>query len=141
MYYPVAIEWGDENTATGIVIPDIEGAITAGDSVEEALKMAIEVVCIKLEELRDAGEAIPFPSDINILKQRPEFSGWGWGIIEIDVAPYLGKTEKINVTLPGSVINQIDNYVSTHGLRSRSAFLANAALEKLRTRSQVKASS
>ena len=30
MHYPVAIEWGDENTATGMIFPDIPGAISAG---------------------------------------------------------------------------------------------------------------
>lgn len=36
MQYPICIEWGDDNTATGIQIPDIPGAVTAGDTFEEA---------------------------------------------------------------------------------------------------------
>ena len=32
MQYPIAIEWGDEHTAIGIQIPDIPGAVTAGDT-------------------------------------------------------------------------------------------------------------
>jgi predicted RNase H-like HicB family nuclease len=34
MQYPICIEWGDDFTATGIQIPDIPGAATAGDSFE-----------------------------------------------------------------------------------------------------------
>ncbi|MGO3699681.1 MULTISPECIES: type II toxin-antitoxin system HicB family antitoxin [Halomonas] len=52
-------------------------------------------------------------------------------MIEINITPYLVKTEKVNVTLPGHVIRQIDKYVTTHGIKSRSAFIASAALEKL----------
>ena len=43
MQYPICIEWGDDFTATGIQIPDIPGAVTAGDSFEEAYNAAVEV--------------------------------------------------------------------------------------------------
>ncbi|MFC7368410.1 type II toxin-antitoxin system HicB family antitoxin [Vreelandella zhaodongensis] len=131
MQYPIAIEWGDDQYATGIVIPDIPGAITAGDTTEQAYQLAVEVAHIQLEELANEGKDIPMPRSIAEHRKNPEFEGWGWGIIDIDVTPYLGKTEKVNVTLPGHVIRQIDNYVTAHGIKSRSAFLANAALEKL----------
>ncbi|MDZ7852021.1 MAG: type II toxin-antitoxin system HicB family antitoxin [Halomonas sp.] len=103
MQYPIAIEWGDEHTATGILFPDIPGAITAGDTVEQAYEMAVEVAHIQLEERAAAGEAIPMPGDIAEHRQNPDFAGWGWGLVEIDITPYLGKTEKVNVTLPGRV--------------------------------------
>ncbi|MBZ5488454.1 type II toxin-antitoxin system HicB family antitoxin [Halomonas aquamarina] len=59
-----------------------------------------------------------------------------------DFSPYLpfcyslfletpDNAEKVNVTLPGHVIRQIDKYVTTHGIKSRSVFIASAALEKL----------
>lgn len=131
MQYPIAIEWGDDQTATGIVIPDIPGAITAGDTTEQAYEMAVEVAHIQLEELANAGKEIPMPRSIAEHRKNPKFEGYGWGIIDIDITPYLGKTEKVNVTLPGHVIRKIDNYVSTHGIKSRSAFIASAALEKL----------
>ena len=43
MQYPICIEWGDDFTATGIQIPDIPGAVTAGDSFEEAYNAAVEI--------------------------------------------------------------------------------------------------
>jgi len=52
-------------------------------------------------------------------------------MVEIDITPYLGKTEKVNVTLPGFVIQRIDRYVRDHNVKRRSSFLADAALEKL----------
>lgn len=131
MQYPIAIEWGDEHTATGIVIPDIPGAVTAGDTVEDAYAAAIEVAHIQLEAVAEAGGEIPRPGTVDDHRKKPEFAGWGWGLIDIDITPYLGKTEKVNVTLPSEVIRQIDRYVSTHRLKSRSAFLADIALEKI----------
>ena len=131
MKYPIAIEWGDDQHATGIAIPDIPGAITAGDSFEDAYRAAVEVAHIMLEEMTEQGEGVPRPSSVAELKVLPDYKGWGWGMIEVDVSPYLGKSEKINVTLPGIVINKIDTYVRSHNIKSRSAFLADAALEKL----------
>ena len=131
MKFPIAIEWGDDTTATGIQLPDIPRAVTAGDSLEEAYDAAIEVAHIMLESMAEQGEMIPMPSSVKALRSRPEYSGMGWGMIEIDLTPYLGKTEKVNITLPGVVIRRIDRYVEQHGIRSRSSFLAQAALEKL----------
>jgi predicted RNase H-like HicB family nuclease len=132
MQYPIVIEWGDAHTATGVIVPDIPGAITAADTVEAAYDASVEVAHIQLEVLSEAGQDIPSPNPITKHRQNPDYEGWGWGFIDIDITPYLGKTEKINVTLPGTVIRQIDQYVSRHKAKSRSAFLAAAALEKLR---------
>lgn len=131
MQYPIAIEWGDDQYATGIAVPDIPNAISAGDSFEEAYNAALEAAHIMLEDMANNGEAIPTPSSVAELQKNPEYVGWGWGMIEIDITPYLGKSEKINVTLPGMIIRRIDDFVSHHAIKSRSAFLADAALQKL----------
>ncbi|MFG0394698.1 type II toxin-antitoxin system HicB family antitoxin [Pseudomonas sp. zbq_4] len=131
MQYPICIEWGDENTATGIQIPDIPGAVTAGDTFEEAYSSAVEVAHIMLEEIASNGQTIPMPTSAAAHRDNPDFADMGWGMLEIDITPYLGKTEKVNVTLPGFVIQQIDRYVRDHNVKSRSSFLADAAMEKL----------
>ena len=131
MQYPICIEWSDENTAIGIQIPDIPGAATAGDTFEEAYAAAIEVAHTMLEEIASSGQAIPMPRSAAMHRNIPDFAGMGWGMLELDITPYLGKTEKVNVTLPGFVIQQIDRYVRDHNLKSRSSFLADAAMEKL----------
>lgn len=131
MQYPIAIEWGDENTAIGIHIPDIPGAVTAGDSFEDAYNAAIEIAHIMLEEMASAGLAVPMPTSTMAHHSHPDYAGMGWGMLEIDISPYLGKTEKVNVTLPGFVIQRIDRYVRDHNVKSRSSFIADAAMEKL----------
>ncbi len=131
MQYPIAIEWGDETTAIGIQIPDIPGAVTAGDTFEDAYNAAIEIAHIMLEELVADGKPVPVATSARAHHDHPDYAGMGWGMLEIDITPYLGKTEKVNVTLPGFVIQRIDRYVRDHNIKSRSSFLADAALEKL----------
>ena len=131
MQYPIAIEWGDETTAVGIQIPDIEGAATAGDTFEEAYQAAVEIAHILLEQSVADGKPVPMPTSAKAHHCHPDYTGMGWGMLEVDIAPYLGKTEKVNVTLPGFVIQRIDRYVRDHNIKSRSSFLADAALEKL----------
>ncbi|WP_068607786.1 type II toxin-antitoxin system HicB family antitoxin, partial [Pseudomonas sp. BIOMIG1N] len=106
-------------------------AVTAGDTFESAYSAAIEIAHVMLEELARAGQAIPLPSPTSKHRVNPDFAGMGWGMLDIDITPYLGKTEKVNVTLPGYVIQQIDRFVREHNIKSRSSFLADAALEKL----------
>jgi len=133
MRYPVFIEYGDDKTAHGMHIPDIPGASTAGDTLEETWQAAIEVCHIQLEALAAEGAAIPYPSPIEQHKDNPDYSGMGIAMLDIDITPYLGKTEKINATLPAFIIRRIDEYVLKRGIKSRSAFLAEAALDKLAT--------
>lgn len=104
------------------------GTHTAGDSTEEAYRHgggsgAHTTGGGSLPEAKK----VPLPSRIEALKDLPEHAGRGWGLVEIDVMPYLGKTEKVNVTLPGSVIRKIDAYVSLHGIKSRSAFFGQCS--------------
>lgn len=131
MQYPICIEWGNDETAYGIRIPDIPNAVTAGNTFEQAYQAAIEVAHIMLKELAELGKPLPVASSVVQLKSNPEFADMGWGFIDIDVTPYLGKTEKINVTLPSYLISKIDSFVKTHNVKSRSTFLANAAYDKL----------
>ena len=45
MYYPIAIEPGDDKHAFGVVIPDLPGRFSAGDSLEEAMAQARGETC------------------------------------------------------------------------------------------------
>ncbi|MGY3324360.1 hypothetical protein ACVWXD_003216 [Pseudomonas sp. TE3911] len=71
------------------------------------------------------------PTSVPNHRAHEDYAGMGWGMLALDISPYLGKTEKVNATLPGYVIRRIDRYVRQHKVKSRSSFLADAALEKL----------
>lgn len=132
MWYPVAIEVGTNDTAYGVVVPDLPGCFSAGDTFDEALVNAREAIEGHLESLADHGEAIPEGSDVSAHLEDPEFAGWVWAVVEVDITPYLGKSHKINVTLPDLLIQRIDALVSRQpAYKSRSGFLAQAALHEL----------
>jgi predicted RNase H-like HicB family nuclease len=132
MWYPIAIEVGNEDTAYGVVVPDIPGCFSAGDTFDEAVANAREAIEGHLESLAEHGESIPEASEVASHLKDPEFAGWVWAVVEVDVTPYLGKSHKINVTLPEMLIKRIDTVVSRQSTyKSRSGFLAQAALHEL----------
>lgn len=130
MKYPIVIDWGDDTHATGIMIPDLNVA-TAGDSIEEAFDNAIEAAALELENFVHTKAAIPEPSSLHKIKGNSEYEGMSFSLMEINISPYLGKTEKVTVTLPSYIVTSIDKHVAVHNLKSRSSFLTDAVIEKL----------
>ena len=133
MLYPVAIENGNAEEAFSVVVPDLKGCFSAGDSFEDALINAKEAIKMHLEALAELDELPPTASSIDEYFALPEFKGWVWAIVDIDVEPYMGRASKINVTLPNLLTVKIDNLVSTSEIyKSRSHFLQLAAMHELR---------
>lgn len=133
MLYPLAIELGDEETSFGVIIPDILGCYSAGDSLEEAIENAREAIMTHLEVLVEMEESIPLPTSMSNHVTNSEYDGMVWAVVDIDVSKYLGKTEKVNVTLPSRLIHLIDEKVAGDKSRykSRSGYLASLAEQAL----------
>ncbi|KAA6101463.1 MULTISPECIES: type II toxin-antitoxin system HicB family antitoxin [Pantoea] len=132
MFYPIAIEAGDETTAYGVTVPDLPGCFSAGDTLEEAVKNAKEAITGHLELMVELGQDIPAVSDLKSLMKSAEFAGYVWVLVDVDVTRILGGSEKINVTLPKLLIDRIDRCVATHPeFKTRSGFLAQVALERI----------
>ncbi|MGS2742951.1 type II toxin-antitoxin system HicB family antitoxin [Halomonas sp. LS-001] len=136
MLFPIAIERGDEHHAYGVAVPDLPGCHSAGDTFEEAMINAKEAIEGWLEVAVDFGDPIPEATSIEHHMDNPDFESWVWAVIDIDLTPYLGKSHKINVTLPDLLVKQIDDFVASHpGDKTRSGFLSRVALAELaRTR-------
>ena len=82
MRYPIAIEPGTDTTAWGVVVPDLPGCFSAGDTLEEAMTQAEEAITAWVEVTIDAGESIPKPSALESLRAaHPEFEGWVWALV------------------------------------------------------------
>lgn len=132
MLFPIAIEPGGDTTAYGVVVPDLPGCFSAGDTLDEALSNAKEAIDFHLQGMVEDGDDIPVASPLQSHAANPEYQGFIWAVVDIDITQYLGKAEKINVTLPASLITRIDRFVSTHPeYKTRSGFLATAALATL----------
>ncbi|MEN4935533.1 type II toxin-antitoxin system HicB family antitoxin [Pantoea agglomerans] len=132
MFYPIAIEAGDHEHAYGVTVPDLPGCFSAGDTLDEAIKNAKEAITGHIELAVELGHDIPAVSTIEALATNPDYAGYTWALVEIDVIRLLGGSEKINVTLPRSLIDRIDRCVASHPeYKSRSGFLAQVALERI----------
>jgi predicted RNase H-like HicB family nuclease len=134
MLYPIAILPGDDQHAWGVEVPDIPGCSSAGDDLDDAMAMAREAIEGHLEILAEDGAPIPVAQKVTVHAANPEFAGCTWAVVDIDVTKYLGKAEKLNITLPGHLLNRIDDFVKNHPEhKSRSNFLATAALKVLQS--------
>ena len=81
MRYPIAIEPGDNQHTFGVVVPDLPGCFSAGDSLDEAMAQAREAILLYLEGLLDEGKALPQPSTVDMHAGNPDFKGWIWAIV------------------------------------------------------------
>jgi len=132
MLYPIAIRPGDEQHAWGVEVPDIPGCFSAGEDLDDAMAMAREAIEGHLEILAEDCRRIPVATPVSAHVSNPEYEGCIWALVDIDITRYLGKAEKLNITLPGNLLNRIDEYVKHHPeQKSRSGFLASAALKVL----------
>lgn len=128
MRYPIAIEIGDEKSAYGVVVPDLPGCFSAGDTLDEAISNAEEAILAWME----AEETLtpPHASKIADLRRLPEYEGWAWAVATADLSKLNDKAVRINVTIPERVLHAIDGYAQAQG-ESRSGFLTRAALEAM----------
>jgi predicted RNase H-like HicB family nuclease len=128
MRYPIAIEPGSETIAFGVIIPDLPGCFSAGDTLDEALSGAEEAAAAWVDAALDAGEAIPSPSSLDSLRDNLDFAGWTFGVITLDPALFDDTTERVNITLPRRVLKRLDAMARAAG-ESRSGFIAGMTLE------------
>ncbi|HEY1856839.1 type II toxin-antitoxin system HicB family antitoxin [Acidocella sp.] len=83
MRYPIAIEIGDDNTAYGVVVPDLPGCFSAGDTLDEAIANAEEAAAAWIEATLDAGGGVPSPSALEAIRKNPDYHGWSFGEVSL----------------------------------------------------------
>ena len=128
MRYPIAIEIGSDKTAFGIVVPDLPGCFSGGDTLDEAMLNAEEAAAAWIDATLDAGEPIPEPSDLNVLRRDPAYRGWILAVVSIDPSLLDDTVERVNITLPRRVLKRLDALAQAAG-ESRSAFVAQMTME------------
>lgn len=128
MRYPIVIEPGTETTAFGVIVPDLPGCFSAGDSLDEALAGAEEAAAAWIDAALDAGSAIPPPSDLAAIRDTPAFADWAFGVITIDPDLLDDTIERVNITLPRRVLRRLDALARAAG-ESRSGYIAQLTVE------------
>jgi predicted RNase H-like HicB family nuclease len=127
MRYPIVIEPGSESEAWGVVVPDLPGCFSAGDTLDEALRAAEEAAAAWIDAALDAGETVPGPSAVDAIRGIPEYEGWLLGVVEVDPALLDDTVERVNITLPRRVLLRLDAKARAAG-ESRSSYIARMAV-------------
>ena len=68
MKYTFPMIFTKEDKGFSVRAHDIKGVNTQGDTLQDALEMANDALCLMLHDLEKKNEKIPFPSDINAIK-------------------------------------------------------------------------
>jgi len=130
MRFPVVLHT-DDGVRYGVIVPDLPGCFSAGDTFDEALDSLHEAIELHLEGLIEEGGDVPVPRAIAAHRANPDFVNGVWAAVDIDVSRYEGKAEGINITIPRRLLVKIDEYAKSLG-STRSGFLAEAARAAMR---------
>ena len=125
MLYPLYV-WKDADSAYGASFPDLPGVHTAADELQDLNTAAQEAV-----EAMYEGEAnIPAASAIEKWTSNPDYAEGFWMLVNIDLSKVNTKPVRLNISLPESLLRDIDLYAKSRHL-TRSGFLAQAAMKAM----------
>ena len=131
MRFPIVLH-ATKGKTYSVIVPDLPGCYSAGDTFEEAMDMAREAIDAHVELLVSQGAVVPKGQPISRHLSKREYSGGIWAAVDVDLSDYLGKAEKINITMPSRLLKDVDAHAKAQG-ESRSGFLARAARQTLAT--------
>ncbi|WP_426712693.1 type II toxin-antitoxin system HicB family antitoxin [Cronobacter muytjensii] len=143
MFFSVGVETPDSDAmAWGIVVPalcnEAFGCYSAADDRANIATAAREAILLVLEEMIRSGkyraETIADAGHL-VYAAHPDYRAYdSWFAIEVNLSGLEGRQQRINITLPDTLIQRIDNRVkaSAGRYRDRSHFLAQAARHELR---------
>lgn len=127
MRYPVMIEAGDENTAWSVVVPDLPGCYSAGDTLDEAMAASEEAAAAWIDAALDAGMVIPRPSSAQAALDKGDFTGWIVSYVNVDPALLDDTIERVNISIPKRVLMRIDAKAKEVG-ETRSGYISHLAV-------------
>jgi len=121
----------DADSAYGVIVPDIPGCYSSGETFDEAIQSVKEAIYAHLEILLEEGQQIVTkPSKIEDLINNPDYKDGIWALVDIDMTKLDTKPERINISLPKFVLSRIDDFIGARH-ETRSGFLARAALNAI----------
>lgn len=129
MNYPIVIESGSDTQAFGVIVPDLPGCFSAGDTFDEAVTNAAEAITLWIEDAIENGRSVPRPSSLDQLRAGSEWTGpgWIWGFATVNPALFDESSERINITLPRRILARLDRRAKEEN-ETRSGMIARLAL-------------
>jgi len=132
MQYPIKIKKQPDNKSVLVSVPDLLGCQENAESIDVAMIRIKEAISSHLTILAEYGESIPHPQLITQHIEKNNDNEIIWAIVDNDINPFLGRSHKINVTLPELLIKQIDDQVNKQpSYKTRSGFIAKACIAEL----------
>lgn len=124
----VAFLHTDEAGGFGISFPDFPGAISDGDTVEEAIQRGEQALAFHVQGMREDGLDVPAPRSVDDILADPALAEWREGAQIAHVALILdrGSPKRVNISLDPGLLDAIDAEAARRGM-TRSAFLSSAA--------------
>jgi predicted RNase H-like HicB family nuclease len=123
MRYPILIEEGTETAAFGVVVPDLPGCFSAGDTLDEAIEAAKEAAAAWIDAALDRNMAVPAASSLDEVRKLRGYKGWTVGLIDLEESLFDDAVERVNITLPRRVLRRLDDMARRTG-QTRSGLIA-----------------
>jgi predicted RNase H-like HicB family nuclease len=112
----------------GVSFPDFPGCVSAGRTIEDALREAAEALALHVDGMREDGDTIPKPRTVEAIREADQ----DWVdmkdaiVATVSLLPPQGKALRVQVTMDERLLARIDAVT-----KNRSAFLSQAALRVL----------
>ena len=124
--YIALFEYEEGKDGFGVIFPDVPGCFSAGDTYEEAYKMAHEALAFHLADEKK----LPKPRTLEQIKRTWEdWKEWenNYKFMPVPVAliPAGRKSKRINIMIPETLLSQVDSIA-----KNRSEFITKA-IEKV----------
>jgi predicted RNase H-like HicB family nuclease len=117
----------DRDSDFGVSFPDFPGCVTAGKTLDEAHRMAAEVLALHIAGMVEDGEEIPAPSWLDALANDPARKDAVAFLVQAE--PETDRTVRINITARAKQVEEIDRLANQAGL-TRSAYMVQSALHR-----------
>lgn len=133
-YYIAGIVKEEDGSGYSVYFPDLPNVCAGGSSIGEAIQNAEDGLYIAMRGLAEDNLPIPVPSDMETVKKKvkEERERDGLTCPEDTVYQYIAAPEvnmvpvRVNVTIPKSILEEIDRSAKLAGM-TRSGFLVAAA--------------
>ena len=132
MRYPILVEEGTGTSAFGVVVPDLPGCFSAGDTLDEAVEAAKEAAAAWIDAALDQGMSVPSPSTLESVRSLRGYKGWAVGLIDLEESFFDDTVERVNITLPRRILRRLDDMARTTG-QSRSGLIARLTVAPSKT--------
>jgi len=121
----------EEGGRFGVSFPDFPGVVTAGATLDDALRRAAETLAFHVAGMIEDDDPLPRIRTLTELRRDRAFQGNAKGAMLTVVPVELpGRAVRVNISLDERLLSAIDRAAKAAG-ENRSAFLAKAAKRRL----------